>query len=316
MLASLLPGLRDLRTPLATGYLWLTALWLLLHDRLPKNVDEARGPFRSFYEAGVLVGNTACLAALSFVAYLLGSILLLRVGRNDSAYIVPGKDYVDFEPALRSPLPGMVMRIVNARMGASMYDQLRTVVSRRLRQHGRDLDSDVHMSVLPYAILRRSEKPPILEDRRAVPELYVRAVIADLPAVGVQLQAKNQSFWDTYDRQKAEAQFRIGIALPISLIVILLAVQSGQYLWLLLLIVPLILLVLAMRLEATANSALVQAVVLRMVEPPVLERLTEVLAEKKAEEAREQERLTAEIDLQEHARELMRSARVEPDEEV
>lgn len=36
MLAGLLPGLRQVRTPLAVGYLWLLNLWLLLADYLPR----------------------------------------------------------------------------------------------------------------------------------------------------------------------------------------------------------------------------------------------------------------------------------------
>ncbi|MFF4392878.1 MULTISPECIES: hypothetical protein [unclassified Streptomyces] len=35
MLASLLPGLRELRTPLATGYLYLLLLFLLFSDSIP-----------------------------------------------------------------------------------------------------------------------------------------------------------------------------------------------------------------------------------------------------------------------------------------
>jgi hypothetical protein len=38
LISNLLPGLRDLRTPLAVGYLWLVALWLALHKYLPASV--------------------------------------------------------------------------------------------------------------------------------------------------------------------------------------------------------------------------------------------------------------------------------------
>jgi hypothetical protein len=46
------------------------------------------------------------------------------------------------------------------------------------------------------------------------------------------------------------------------------------------------LLIMGIRLSASASSTLVQAVVLKMVEPPVLERLTEVIAKKKEEAPR------------------------------
>jgi hypothetical protein len=49
MLASLLPGLRDLRAPVVTGYIWLIVLWLLLEDHVPRP-SEARGALQSLYE--------------------------------------------------------------------------------------------------------------------------------------------------------------------------------------------------------------------------------------------------------------------------
>ena len=41
-MASLLPGLRDMRVPLATGFLWLVLHWLALYQIIP-NKDEATG---------------------------------------------------------------------------------------------------------------------------------------------------------------------------------------------------------------------------------------------------------------------------------
>ena len=70
MLTSLLPGLRELRAPLAAGYLWLTAAWLGfgslsksghgLVGFISKGVDHLSAPER--------------VAVLTFCAYLVGSI--------------------------------------------------------------------------------------------------------------------------------------------------------------------------------------------------------------------------------------------------
>jgi ABC-type nickel/cobalt efflux system permease component RcnA len=106
----------------------------------------------------------------------------------------------------------------------------------------------------------------------------VDAILQELPAVGIQLQAKNRDFWDTYDRQGSEAQFRFGITPPLALIIVLLAQQSGQFWWLLLLVVPLALLLQGVSQSVSASSTLVQAVVLKMVKPPVLERMDEEIA--------------------------------------
>jgi hypothetical protein len=60
VLSSLLPGLRNLRTPLAVGYLWIVALWLLLHDHIPKTLEQAATePAKSLFELGSLLGGPA-----------------------------------------------------------------------------------------------------------------------------------------------------------------------------------------------------------------------------------------------------------------
>ena len=93
MLASLLPGLRDLRTPLAVGYLWVVALWLLLHDWWPESVEAATGPTKFLYELSALLGSAATLAALSFVVYLLGSMLRWRHLFSPLGVVVAGFEH-------------------------------------------------------------------------------------------------------------------------------------------------------------------------------------------------------------------------------
>ena len=83
MLAALLPGLRDLRTPLAVGYLLLVVIWLLIHDRLPTG-ESATGLIADVIDVSQALGQVSVLAALTFVAYLLGMIfaqLLAFTGR-------------------------------------------------------------------------------------------------------------------------------------------------------------------------------------------------------------------------------------------
>jgi hypothetical protein len=303
MLASLLPGLRDLRTPLATGYLWVVALWLLLHNRIPDSVEHATGPIKSLYQLGTFVGDTAVLAALSFVAYLLGSMLRLQ-------------PRTDFSGIIRTTLPKggpiRVFRVLWApswRMfiarGFSMYLQLRTFMSTQLRQLASDVDLNVHHAVLEDQANRYHDLWSAIRTYKQKPEsarhsaeqlnlaqdiesqlvmVYAQNMIEELPAVGIQLQAKNRDFWDTYDRQLAEAQFRYGIAPPMAVIIVILAWKSGDWWWLLLLAAPVFLFILSYRHLMDATSTLVQAVVLKMVEPPVVERLREAVAKKRVEE--------------------------------
>jgi hypothetical protein len=72
MLLNLLPGLRDLRAPLAAGYLWLTAGWLYFAPRLPNSVNDAQGVLKDVYRIVNASSPVAVATALTFVAYILG----------------------------------------------------------------------------------------------------------------------------------------------------------------------------------------------------------------------------------------------------
>jgi hypothetical protein len=75
MLASLLPGLRDVRTPLTVGYLWLFILWLWFADKWPSERPRDDGAIARIFDVQTLLGSSVMIAALSFVAYVLGSLL-------------------------------------------------------------------------------------------------------------------------------------------------------------------------------------------------------------------------------------------------
>ncbi len=72
-LGSLLPGLREVRAPLAAGYLWLLALWLFYGGDNPDRSD-ARGLIERLYELEGLVSEIGLAVAVSFLAYLVGTL--------------------------------------------------------------------------------------------------------------------------------------------------------------------------------------------------------------------------------------------------
>ena len=76
MLSSLLPGLRDLRGPLAAGYLWLLNLWFWYGDRIPTKdeADATGGFFAEIYALDDVVSQFGLVVALSFAAHLLGAV--------------------------------------------------------------------------------------------------------------------------------------------------------------------------------------------------------------------------------------------------
>jgi hypothetical protein len=74
MFATLLPGFRDLRAPLAAGYLWLAAAWVWFAERLPSSPEEASGLLKKAYELAEAAGRPAIGVAVSFAAYLIGAV--------------------------------------------------------------------------------------------------------------------------------------------------------------------------------------------------------------------------------------------------
>jgi hypothetical protein len=87
-LANLLPGLRELRAPLAAGYAALLAVFVWAGGRLPSS-DQPAGALSDLQDAADKLGAGPTLAILSFVAYLLGSLIadaatafFKRVGRS------------------------------------------------------------------------------------------------------------------------------------------------------------------------------------------------------------------------------------------
>jgi hypothetical protein len=288
MIASLLPGLRDLRTPLAAGYLWIVGLWLLIHQHVPKTVGNATGPIRSLYELGNIVGSTASLAALTFVAYIIGSLLSFRLGTTtNSVFRVLVKMWTG--GALPVDLSNMLQIFFNGALAGQALRELSVLLSGRFREAGPYLQQDDLREILLNRdlSLNRSSDLRRISDADTFEDLiraYQFAIIDELSAVGIQLQARNRDFWDTYDRLQSEAHFRLAVSPPMVVIFCTLAAESGQFLWLALLVIPIILISSSIRTSIVASSTLIQAIALKMVEPPILEQLTEEIARKKGEE--------------------------------
>lgn len=73
MLSALLPGLREIRAPLAAGYLWLVVGWLLVHDRIATG-SSAHGAVDALSDLRHAIGVGGIGAAATFMAYLLGAL--------------------------------------------------------------------------------------------------------------------------------------------------------------------------------------------------------------------------------------------------
>ena len=71
MIVNILPGLRELRAPLASGYLWLLTFWLTFAPLVPP-MSGATGIWADINRLGSAVGRSGALAAATFAAYIIG----------------------------------------------------------------------------------------------------------------------------------------------------------------------------------------------------------------------------------------------------
>lgn len=258
MLASLLPGVRDLRTPLVAGYTLLLVLWLVFHDAIPTAV-EATGIAASIYELRDLLGRPAMLAALTFVAYVLGSIVLVReapfflLGSHRAREANKAAVKVTRRAALnRKRLGDFVEKIAGPMRGRSGVDGYWDLLPR-------DINEELHLfgSV----------------DRANVVLWYVGEVVErERDQLATRLQASNQSLYDSYDRLRAEAELRFTLFMPL---LALIMVVAAQWSWLtaLLVVVPIILALQGWLRQVEAQTVVTQALITGLIASPTLQRI-------------------------------------------
>ena len=85
MLANVLPGLRELRAPLAAGYLWLLLGWMALGHKLPTSTEKKPDGLERLYQLEPVISSIGLAVVASVVAYVVGSIVIdvqTAVGRR------------------------------------------------------------------------------------------------------------------------------------------------------------------------------------------------------------------------------------------
>lgn len=233
MLASLLPGLRDIRTPLTVGYLWIAALWLALDPYLPKEEPTEDGIIRRIYEINNALGVGTAIAALSFAAYVLGAVATVSVENTRT-----GRALASFSPYFQTPTGRDAVRLY--------YSYLRDVALPKSTQ-GIKLP---HTTSLTRVVLSEMATP--------VTELRTRLLIS------------NQDVFGEYDRLVSEAEFRLNITIPLFAASVYASVAFSR-LWLLFLIIVLALLVQGTSKLAQSVTVLQRAVTVGVITHPAKE---------------------------------------------
>jgi hypothetical protein len=278
MFANLLPGVRELRAPLAAGYLWLLFAWLILPIERPtaKAAKQDTGTLGRLYELEPLVGPIGLAVVVSIAAYLLGSLTLglapwwrrmgLRQRRAEAAAERSGepapparwpwtrsywrnrlrtienelwRKYTGrLASARMSPLQGLKLWLVSSRVTPSGRDRLMTWADRRYRDLGDD--------------------PQVQEGGDPdVGHLFISAVNG-FEEVKTKLTATNELLYSEVDRRENEGTFRAALVPPLlALLVYLMFTES--HLWVAGIIPALLLWVQGRRLRAEAGELLADA---------------------------------------------------------
>ncbi len=211
MLAGLIPGIRELRAPLAGGYLWLCFLFLFLHDNLPTGGDHAEA-IDPLFQIGAELSVAALLVATSVLAYLVGSLA-------DEALRILSWSL----PALGGRLRGHSEESrpwygpAGTRISASGRRTIDRTVERRLLAFERELDQ---IGLTPGEGAIADEPGPAgVERELRVARTYLQA-------------GEGLEILSSIDRCQSEAEFRFAITMPLAAITVYMAAEVSL-LWLL-----------------------------------------------------------------------------------
>ena len=284
MLSSLLPGLRELRAPLAAGYVWLLGLWLALNPFLPPG-GQATRLYREVVGLANWAGKPAVFAAATLAAYVLGTMSIAFTHNLD--------ELVRRSTRLRwlKPSHRGSRRVRRALRDAAVNklcsrflddESFRDAVMEHIRglqvqaqRDGRDLPRVIDRVRIDH--LRRQAMDDYLHrwhllDTVVVLDAYVESAKEDLDYLAPRLLGKEDELYGEYDRLNAEGSFRVGLCLPVGFVLLVLALRLSPW-WLFGMVVPLQLLYLGSASWAAAEKNLAVALAADRVESPTLERL-------------------------------------------
>jgi hypothetical protein len=222
VLLNLLPGLRELRAPLAAGYLWLLAGWLVLGGSIdwPDEVEDFLDQFSSLGEA----------AALTFAAYVVGSFLtdllagpwryLLKRRRARTLF-----RWVPPEVERRERLMEHADGAEQKRM-SRMLAQEALMTNFALDAAGAEPLSWRGGYTLTKVVLPRQSLWAGYEeasDYRFDAMVRLEAVAGELDIARFRLLAQQPDLHNEVDRLRGEGQFKLAIATPLLLLAIVLS---------------------------------------------------------------------------------------------
>lgn len=264
MLASLMPGIRDLRTPLAVGYIWLIVFWLWI-PASAKLAVPTEGVLGDLAQLSGYVGVTGLASAASFVAYLVGTL--------SSALNAP---FVRLGAYLAHVLGGEVDSVWMARVRLSFTDFLGSSITPKWSNHrntelytafnirnGRmSITGSNALHSFAYDEVKAGRLSPGLLGR------FVSHLIWEVPRQKNAVLGRDPELFSTLDRLTSECEFRVGVAAPLVAFIATLAWRSS-IVWLVGLVIVLALIRSGVKQRIEAGDLMADLVRIRRIEIPV-----------------------------------------------
>lgn len=281
MLASLLPGVREVRAPLIAGYLWLLGLWILFEPGFHDKTNHSE----LFDSLGRLAGLMSPLGlgiAVSVAAYLLGALV---IGAIDAGYRgARGMRLLLVSSFLETPRRSRAMRVRPSLV--LLCDQLADSALVRLEQKntiGANIRTSKSDEWMREAIKHFVPQLPASAGRDRwhswiSQEIYYRT-IGEFSLVSTRLMIKSPELFATVDRLRSEAELRIAAAWSLPFVLASAASISGSIWWLVgMLVLPPLLKQAAQRAHS-AELLLSDALLLGTVTSPSIDRLNSLVRE-------------------------------------
>jgi WD domain, G-beta repeat len=262
VLASLLPGLREIRTRLAVGYAWLFAGYLAIGHNFPKP-GQAAGVLADVYDLARLVTPAGVAIVASVLAYLIGIVASQRFSLSRPALPLWAKAVAESLPKpwrVTSALDSLVVERLADRLGEDA--DFRASVVKRTVDSGQSAGMVMDAQLLDELLCK---EPHVRQD--AVRHLLETARLAeqirgDLPLVAERMRAQEDPAAAEHDRLRAEADFRAGMAVPLLAFVVTIAARGSLW-WLPTLAAPVLLYRAALAARRDAQLLLISALAAR-----------------------------------------------------
>jgi hypothetical protein len=230
MLANLLPGFREIRAPLAAGYIWLLTLWVGFSECIPEK-ESAQGVWGSLYHLSSIVGTAATLAGVSFVAYLVGCLLEVRARAIVHWFRFPEWWWGVHQRILGNPLSG---QLDNPRM--LQWTETSETSRGAAEPHSLIQPNESFTSLLSPEWGSRASRSALIDLAIHIHQVGGRSVNLssvmgrfgdELDQLAIRLQARNIDLYGTYDRAVAEADLRVNVGFSASILVSAVAAKSN-----------------------------------------------------------------------------------------